>query len=120
MKYSMILSTLIHGDYYHQCQILTTGTDTELLAIPGTPPDLLHPPIGDAFAERSTYALEIDFKSPPPWYQVSPTHFVKSWLLDERAPKVEPPEMVQKRLSSMPNNFDKPQQVERVSFNEAK
>lgn len=99
---------------------LTTGTDTELLAIPGTPPDLLHPPIGDAFAERSTYALEIDFKSPPPWYQVSPTHFVKSWLLDERAPKVEPPEMVQKRLRSMPNNFDKPQQVERVSFNEAK
>lgn len=99
---------------------LTTGTDTELLAIPATPPDLLHPPIGDAFAERSTYALEIDFKSPPPWYQVSPTHFVKSWLLDERAPKVEPPEMVQKRLRSMPNNFDKPQQVERVSFNEAK
>ncbi|MCD8786629.1 ABC transporter ATP-binding protein [Staphylococcus gallinarum] len=99
---------------------LTTGTDTELLAIPGTPPDLLHPPIGDAFAERSTYALEIDFKSPPPWYQVSPTHFVKSWLLDERAPKVEPPEMVRKRLRSMPNNFDKPQQVERVSFNEAK
>ncbi|WP_436967004.1 ABC transporter ATP-binding protein [Staphylococcus xylosus] len=96
---------------------LTTGTETELLAIPGTPPDLLHPPKGDAFADRSQFALDIDFKTPPPWYQVSPTHFVKSWLLDDRAPNVEPPEMVKKRLRNMPNNFDKPQQVERVSFN---
>lgn len=95
---------------------LTTGTETELLAIPGTPPDLLHPPKGDSFAERSQFALDIDFKTPPPWYQVSPTHFAKSWLLDERAPHVEPPEMVKKRLRNMPNNFDKPQQVERVSL----
>ncbi|MDT4040928.1 hypothetical protein RPO42_15805, partial [Staphylococcus aureus] len=71
-------------------------TETELLAIPGTPPDLLHPPKGDSFAERSQFALDIDFKTPPPWYQVSPTHFAKSWLLDERAPHVEPPEMVKK------------------------
>lgn len=41
---------------------------------------------------------------------------MKSWLLDERAPHVDPPEMVQKRLRNMPNNYDKPQQVERVSF----
>ncbi|MGO1420508.1 MAG: ABC transporter ATP-binding protein, partial [Staphylococcus equorum] len=95
---------------------LTTGSETELLAIPGTPPDLLHPPKGDAFAERSQFALDIDFKTPPPWFQVSPTHFVKSWLLDERSPYIEPPKMVQKRLREMPNNYDKPQQVERVSF----
>lgn len=95
---------------------LTTGSETELLAIPGTPPDLLHPPKGDAFAERSQFALDIDFKTPPPWFQVSPTHFVKSWLLDERSPHIEPPKMVQKRLRKMPNNYDKPQQVERVSF----
>ncbi|MDK9857821.1 ABC transporter ATP-binding protein [Staphylococcus equorum] len=95
---------------------LTTGSETELLAIPGTPPDLLHAPKGDAFAERSQFALDIDFKTPPPWFQVSPTHFVKSWLLDERSPHIEPPKMVQKRLRKMPNNYDKPQQVERVSF----
>ena len=41
---------------------LTTSNDTDLIAIPGTPPDLLHPPIGDAFARRSRYALDIDFK----------------------------------------------------------
>ena len=40
--------------------------------------------------------LDIDFKQEPPWFKVSPTHFVKSWLLDERAPKVKPPEMVVK------------------------
>ncbi|MCD9054140.1 ABC transporter ATP-binding protein [Staphylococcus arlettae] len=96
---------------------LTTGTDTELIAIPGTPPDLLHPPKGDAFASRSQYALDVDFKEAPPWFQVSPTHYVKSWLLDERAPKVEPPTMVQQRMRDMPNNYAKPKQVERVSFN---
>ena len=96
---------------------LTTGTDTELIAIPGTPPDLLHPPKGDSFASRSQYALDVDFKEAPPWFQVSPTHYVKSWLLDERAPEVEPPAMVQKRMREMPNNYAKPKQVERVSFN---
>lgn len=96
--------------------VLTTSNDIELIAIPGTPPDLLHPPKGDAFARRSQYALDIDFKQEPPWFKVSPTHFVKSWLLDERAPKVAPPEMVMKRQRQMPNNYDKPRQVERVSF----
>jgi oligopeptide transport system ATP-binding protein len=104
---------------------------------------------------RSQYALDIDFKQEPPWFKVSPTHFVKSWLLDatisggftlgalssnnhdltkcvgdtlnhggsclksiskaldERAPKVKPPEMVVKRQRQMPNNYDKPRQVER-------
>ena len=52
---------------------LTTSNDTDLIAIPGTPPDLLHPPIGDAFARRSRYALDIDFKEEPPWYK-SVTH----------------------------------------------
>ncbi len=95
---------------------LKTGNDTELLAIPGSPPDLIHPPKGDAFAPRSEYALAIDFKEAPPWFKVSPTHYVRSWLLDERAPHVEPPEMVKRKQRPMPNNFDKPERVERVSF----
>ena len=90
---------------------LTTSNDTDLIAIPGTPPDLLHPPIGDAFARRSRYALDIDFKEEPPWFKISPTHFVKSWLLDARAPKVTPPSMVQKRLRTMPSNYEQPHRV---------
>ncbi|GGI38859.1 ABC transporter ATP-binding protein [Mammaliicoccus stepanovicii] len=95
---------------------LETSNDTELLAIPGTPPDLIKPPVGDAFARRSEYALDIDFKEAPPWFQVSPTHFVKSWLLDERAPKVELPEAVKLKLKQTPDQFDKPKRVERVTF----
>ncbi|MCD8914359.1 ABC transporter ATP-binding protein [Staphylococcus sp. IVB6181] len=97
---------------------LETGNDIELTAIPGTPPDLLHPPKGDAFAPRSQYALDIDFKEEPPWFKVSPTHFVKSWLLDERAPKVEPPLLVQQRQRKLANKFDKPQRQKGVAFNE--
>lgn len=97
---------------------LSTTNDTPLLAIPGSPPDLLHPPQGDAFARRSQYALDIDFKVEPPWFKVSPTHFVKSWLLDARAPKVELLELVKQRMKPMPNNYEKPLKVERVSFNE--
>ncbi|HEC2160682.1 TPA: ABC transporter ATP-binding protein [Staphylococcus delphini] len=97
---------------------LEMADDTALMAIPGSPPDLTRPPKGDAFAARSEYALAIDFKEAPPWFKVSPTHFVRSWLLDGRAPEVEPPEMVKRKQRPMPNNFAKPERVERVSFNE--
>ncbi|UEX89573.1 ABC transporter ATP-binding protein [Staphylococcus ratti] len=95
---------------------LDTEGSTALQAIPGSPPDLVRPPKGDAFAARSEYALAIDFKEAPPWYRVSPTHYVRSWLLDERAPKVEPPDLVKRKQRPMPNNFAKPERVERVSF----
>ena len=58
-----------------------------LFTIPGTPPTLLNPPPGDAFAIRNKYALEIDFLQHPPFYTLSNTHCVASWLYDERAPK---------------------------------
>lgn len=57
---------------------LGMADDTALMAIPGSPPDLTRPPKGDAFAARSEYALAIDFKEAPPWFKVSPTHFVRS------------------------------------------
>ena len=69
-------------------------TDTEagsLQSIPGTPPDLLNPPKGDAFAPRNEFALDIDYEEEPPMFKVSDTHFAATWLLDERAPKVTPP-----------------------------
>ncbi|MDR3241467.1 MAG: ABC transporter ATP-binding protein [Lactobacillaceae bacterium] len=69
----------------------------ELEAIPGTPPDLLDPPVGDAFAARNKYALAVDAKERPPYFKLSETHFAATWLLDERAPEVTPPLEVQKR-----------------------
>ena len=38
--------------------------------------------------------MKIDFEEEPPFFEVSPTHFAKTWLLDPRAPKVEPPEVI--------------------------
>ena len=62
-----------------------------LYTIPGMPPSLIDPPAGDAFACRNEYALAIDYEEEPPLFQLSPTHFAATWLLDKRAPKVEPP-----------------------------
>ncbi len=73
------------------------STVDRLVSIPGTPPDLLNPPKGDAFAARNKYALDIDFDEEPPFFEVSPTHFAKTWLLDPRAPKVEPSEKIKAR-----------------------
>lgn len=74
-------------------QLGTKGKD--LYAITGTPPSLFDKVVGDAFAPRNPYAMKIDFEEEPPFYQITPTHKAKTWLLDPRAPKVEKPEAIQ-------------------------
>ena len=54
--------------------------DEELYVIPGTPPDLLNPPKGDAFAARNEYAMQIDLEEHPPMFKVSDTHYAATWL----------------------------------------
>ncbi len=66
----------------------------DLYAIKGTPPNLFNKVKGDAFAPRNPQALKIDFEHRPPYFEVSPTHKARTWLLDPRAPKVEPPEII--------------------------
>ena len=73
-------------------------SNEKLEAIPGTPPNMIYPPVGDAFALRSKYAMEIDFKKEPPFFKVSDTHYAATWLLDPRAPKVEMPKIVKTRI----------------------
>ena len=68
-----------------------------LFSIKGTPPNLFMEIKGDAFAPRNPYALKIDFEERPPFFDVSPTHKARTWLMSPRAPKVEPPEIL-KRL----------------------
>ena len=67
-----------------------------LYSIHGTPPNLFNEVKGDAFAPRNPLALKIDFVKRPPYFEVSPTHKARTWLLDPRAPKIEPPEAVRK------------------------
>ncbi|MGN1401517.1 MAG: ABC transporter ATP-binding protein [Bacillus sp. (in: firmicutes)] len=68
-----------------------------LYAIPGTPPNLLHPPKGDAFAPRNEYAMQIDREEQPPMFKITDTHYAATWLLHPDAPKVTPPPAVLKR-----------------------
>lgn len=65
--------------------------DNDLYNIPGTPPDLMDPPKGDAFALRSAYAMKIDHLAEPPMFKVSDTHYAATWLLHQLAPKIERP-----------------------------
>jgi hypothetical protein len=71
----------------------------KLEAIPGTPPNLVNPPVGDAFAERNRYALNVDFLYEPPQFKLSETHYASTWLLYEKfAPKAVPPKIVTTRI----------------------
>ena len=72
----------------------------KLEAIPGTPPNMVYPPVGDAFALRSKYAMVVDFKKEPPFFKISDTHYAATWLLDPRAPKVEMPKIVKTRIEA--------------------
>lgn len=85
-------------------------TKEKLDAIPGTPPNMLLPPKGDAFASRNKYALEIDYEAQPPFFKVSDTHYAATWLLDEYAPEVEAPKIVKQRIinSLKKNSSNKP------------
>ena len=76
-------------------------TKEKLDAIPGTPPNMIYPPVGDAFADRNKYALEIDFEQQPPEFAVSDTHWAATWLLHPDAPKVEIPKIITDRIARM-------------------
>ena len=71
--------------------------DNDLYSIPGTPPDLMNPPKGDAFALRSAYAMKLDHLAEPPMFKVSDSHYAATWLLHPLAPKIEIPINVGKK-----------------------
>ena len=76
-------------------------TNDRLEAIPGTPPNMIYPPVGDAFADRNKYALKIDFEMQPPMFKISDTHYAATWLLHPDAPKVEIPKIITDRIARM-------------------
>ena len=76
-------------------------TKEKLEAIPGTPPNMIYPPVGDAFADRNKYAMAIDFERQPPLFDVTPTHRAATWLLHPDAPKVEIPKLITDRINRM-------------------
>lgn len=93
--------------------------DEKLDAIPGTPPNMIYPPVGDAFAARNKYAMKIDFERQPPMFEVSPTHYAATWLLHPDAPKVETPRIILDRIARMRAKLDKEQSSDTGAMNEA-
>ena len=84
-------------------QLAERGSD--LFSIPGTPPSLYNKIKGDAFAPRNKYCLAIDREEEPPVFQVSPTHWAKTWLLDPRAPKMDIPASIQNLHEKMQKTY---------------
>ena len=84
-------------------QLAEKGDD--LFSIPGTPPSLYNKIIGDAFAPRNAYAMAIDRVKEPPMFQVNEHHWAKTWLLDPRAPKVDPPKIIQNLHEKMLRSY---------------
>ena len=76
-------------------------TKEKLESIPGTPPNMIYPPKGDAFAPRNKYAMAIDFEEQPPMFKVSDTHYAATWLLHPDAPKLERPKIISDRIERM-------------------
>ena len=81
-------------------------TNEKLDAIPGTPPNMIFPPKGDAFAPRNKYAMKIDFEQQPPMFKVSETHAAATWLLHPDAPKINMPETISDRIARMKKRRD--------------
>lgn len=75
--------------------------DEKLYTIPGSPPNLLHPVKGDAFAPRNEYAMAIDFEEEPPMFTINSHHKAATWLLHTQAPKVEMPAQLRRRIDAM-------------------
>ena len=80
--------------------------NTKLYSITGTPPSLYNKIVGDSFAPRNPYCLKIDTLKEPPMFQISETHFAKTWLLDPRSPKVEKPEIIQNIHEKLVESFN--------------
>lgn len=79
---------------------LETKAD-KLESIPGNPPNMEHEVVGDPFAPRNPYALNIDLRLEPPMFKISETHYAATWLLAEDAPDCPLPKELQERIERM-------------------
>lgn len=66
-----------------------TTKDEQLTSIPGTPPDLLMPPKGCAFAARCHQCMKICHEELPPEFTLGEGHAASCWLLHPDCPSPE-------------------------------
>lgn len=82
------------------------GANQKLKPIDGTPPNLVTPPKGDAFAARNKYAIALDFEKQPPLFEITSTHRAATWLLHPKAPKIDVPKEVQNKINKSKKAFE--------------
>lgn len=105
VEYGTASDVFYHSAHPYTWALLSSmpdlDTDDKLDSIPGTPPLMIYPPKGDAFAERNKYAMKIDFELQPPMFRISDTHYAATWLLHPDAPHVDPPKTITDRINRM-------------------
>ena len=108
VEYGLVEEIFYKAKHPYTWSLLTSMPDPDgkerLEGIEGSPPDMTNPPVGDAFASRNPYALNIDYEEHPPFFKVSDTHYCASWLLHENAPKVSPPKAIKRRMNRIKGN----------------
>ena len=108
VEYGLVDEVFFEPKHPYTWALLSSIPDIDskerLETIPGTPPNMIYPPKGDAFALRSKYAMKIDFEHEPPFFKVSDTHYAATWLLHEDAPKAEMPKIVSERIKTSLKN----------------
>ena len=104
VEYGLVDEIFFEPKHPYTWALLSSIPDVDskerLDAIPGTPPNMIHPPKGDAFAIRNKYAIRLDFEQEPPFFKISDTHYAATWLLHPNAPKVKMPKIVEERINN--------------------
>lgn len=105
VEYGTVDDIFYHAAHPYTWALLSSmpdlDTNDKLDAIPGTPPNMIYPPVGDAFAPRNKYAMQIDFEKQPPMFKITDSHYAATWLLHPDAPKVEMPKVIRERIARM-------------------
>ena len=116
VEYGTVEDVFYHAAHPYTWALLSSmpdlDTNEKLEAIPGTPPNMIYPPVGDAFAPRNKYALKIDFEKQPPMFQITDTHYAATWLLHPDAPKVEMPKVIMDRIARMQQKREEEEDAE--------
>ena len=63
-----------------------TSKEDKLTSIPGTPPDLIKPPVGCGFASRCEKCMKICKAKQPPVFDLGDGHSASCWLLHKDCP----------------------------------
>lgn len=110
IEYGLVKEIFINSQHPYTWALLSSlpqlgRKGEDLFSIPGSPPSLFNEIKGDAFAPRNKYALAIDYEYDAPFFEVSPTHKAKTWLLDKRAPKVKRPKELEHLIVNINKNM---------------